>query len=103
MLVQCNADLLWLAEQGVTVSRYNLSQQPQAFAANPAVLKELEAGMERLPLTLIDGQIVAAGAYLSRAQLIEKLDFTPNSAPATANPFRVQANSGGCKPGSGCC
>lgn len=103
VLVQCNADLRWLAEQGVTVGRYNLSQQPQAFAANPAVLKELEAGMERLPLTLIDGRIVAVGAYLSRAQLIDKLDLTPNAAPVAENPFRVQVNSGGCKPGSGCC
>lgn len=103
VLVQCNADLLWLAEQGVTVNRYNLSQQPQAFAANPAVLKEIEAGMECLPLTLIDGQIVATGAYLSRDQLIEKLDLIPSAPPASANPFRVQVNSGCCKPGSGCC
>lgn len=103
VLVQCNADLLWLAEQGVTVNRYNLSQQPQAFAANPAVLKEIEAGMERLPLTLIDGQIVATGAYLSRDQLIQKLDLTPAAAPMTESPFRVQVNSGCCKSGSGCC
>ena len=103
VLVQCNADLQWLAEQGVIVNPYNLSQQPQSFTANPAVLKELEAGMERLPLTLIDGRIVATGAYLSRAQLIQKLDLTPNAASMTENPFRVQANSGGCTPGSGCC
>ncbi|WP_295409349.1 arsenic metallochaperone ArsD family protein, partial [uncultured Thiocystis sp.] len=103
VLVQCNADLQWLAEQGVTVSRYNLSQQPQSFAANPAVLKELETGMERLPLTLIDGRIVATGAYLSRAQLVQKLDLAPSTNPTTADPFRVQVNSVGCKPGSGCC
>ena len=103
VLVRFNADLLWLAEQGVTVSRYNLSQQPQAFAANPAVLKELEAGMERLPLTLIDGRIVTTGAYLSRAQLVQKLELSPLAAPAVEDPFRVQVNSGCCKPGSGCC
>lgn len=103
VLVQCNADLLWVAEQGVTVNRYNLSQQPQAFTANPVVLKEIQAGMERLPLTLIDGQIVASGAYLSRDQLIEKLGLAPTAAPMTENPFRVQVNSGCCKPGSGCC
>ncbi|MGQ9660613.1 MAG: arsenic metallochaperone ArsD family protein [Thermochromatium sp.] len=28
-LVQCQADLLWLAEQGVTVNRHNLSQNLQ--------------------------------------------------------------------------
>jgi hypothetical protein len=103
VLVRFNADLLWLAEQGIAVSRHNLSQEPQSFAANPAVIKELEAGMERLPLTLIDGRIVATGAYLSRAQLIQKLGLSPSAAPATADQFRVQVNSGGCKPGSGCC
>ena len=99
VLVQFNADLQWLAEQGIAVSRYNLAQEPQVFAARPAVLKELEAGMERLPLTLIDGRIVATGAYLSRAQLVQKLDLTP----ASAEPFPVQVDSGCCKPGSGCC
>jgi hypothetical protein len=59
--------------------------------------------MERLPLTLIDGRIVATGAYLSRAQLIQKLELSPSAAPETANPFRVQVNSGGCEPGTGCC
>lgn len=44
------ADLQWLGEQGVEVKRYNLVQEPQAFAANPAVLKEMKAGMERLPV-----------------------------------------------------
>ena len=103
VLVQCNADLLWLAEQGVTVTRYNLSQQPQAFTANPAVLKELEAGMERLPLTLIDGRVVATGIYLSRAQLIQKLDLPRSAAPEAKPQLRVQINSGCCEPESGCC
>lgn len=103
VLVQFNADLLWLAEQGVAVTRYNLSQQPQAFTANPAVLKELEAGMERLPLTLIDGRIVATGAYLSRTQLIQKLDLPTGHAPAAKPQLRVQVDSGCCEPGSGCC
>ncbi|WP_295449191.1 arsenite efflux transporter metallochaperone ArsD [uncultured Thiodictyon sp.] len=98
VLVAFNADLQWLAEQGVEVSRHNLSQEPQTFAANPSVLKELEAGMERLPLTLVDGKVVATGAYLSRAQLVQKLGLAPVAAP-----FPVQVGSGCCKPGSGCC
>jgi len=103
-LVQCQADLLWIAEQGVTVSRHNLSQAPQAFAANPTVVKEMEAGMERLPLTLIDGQVIGRGAYLSRAELIERLALSTGDAPAGANPFRVQiGGEGRCTPGSGCC
>ena len=103
-LVQCQADLLWLAEQGVRVDRHNLSQNPQAFTANPLVIKELEAGMECLPLTLIDGRIIARGAYLSRAELTEHLGLTATETPVNPNPFRVQVSSEGCcKPGSGCC
>lgn len=103
VLVRFNADLQWLASQGVEVSRHNLSQEPQAFAANPAVLKEMEAGMDRLPLTLVDGRVVATGAYLSRAQLAQKLDLAPLAAPATEDPFRIQVGSACCTPGSGCC
>lgn len=104
VLVQCNADLLWLAEQGVRVDRHNLSQNPQAFTANPTVLKAMEAGMECLPLTLIDGRIVARGTYLSRAELAEQLGLTATETLPNPNPFRVQVSGEGCcKPGSGCC
>ncbi|MBS1230649.1 MAG: arsD [Proteobacteria bacterium] len=66
-------DLRWLAEQGVEVKRYNFAREPQAFAANAEVLKEMGAVMDRLPITVIDEKIVAVGAYLSRDQLAQKL------------------------------
>ncbi|HJV73583.1 MAG TPA: arsenite efflux transporter metallochaperone ArsD [Noviherbaspirillum sp.] len=97
-LVQFNANLQWLAEQGVAVERYNLSQAPQAFAANPAVIKEMEAGMERLPILLIDGQIAVTGMYPSRAQLAQKLGI------ASGKPhIKLSASGGCCDPKSGCC
>lgn len=71
-------DLRWLTEQGVEVKRYSLAREPQAFAANAEVLKEMGAVMDRLPITVIDGKIVAVGAYLSRAQLAQKLGIQPN-------------------------
>jgi len=40
------------------VQHYNVSQEPQAFAANSAIVKEMEAGMERLPVLVLDGRIV---------------------------------------------
>lgn len=95
VLVAFNADLQWLAGQGVEVSRQNLSQAPQAFAANPAVLKEMEAGMERLPVTLVDGRVVATGAYLSRAQLVQKLGLLPILAPAPEDHDHVCCKGGG--------
>ena len=100
VLVQFAADLAWVAEHGIAVQRYNLGQEPQAFAANPAVVKEMEAGMERLPIIAIDGQIVTTGLYPSRAQLRRNWDWRwplPTShtsgpvAAATRNPAAAEA------------
>lgn len=106
VLAQCAADLKWLAGQGVEVRRHNLGQDPQAFAANPLVVRELESGTERLPLTLIDGQVVATGAYLSRTELASRLGLpqTGESAGAPAAGARPTLQvTIACTPGSGCC
>jgi hypothetical protein len=94
-LVTFAADLKWAGTQGVAVQRYNLSQEPQAFAANPAVVKEMEAGMDRLPVIVIDGHIVSTGVYLSRSQLAQKLGLAVEETPA--------ASTSCCSPKSGCC
>lgn len=96
-LVAFAADLKWAAEQGVVVQRYNLGQEPQAFAANPAVVREMEAGMDRLPIIAIDGHVVSTGVYLSRDQLAAKL------ALDAAQPKTAAASGSCCAPKSGCC
>jgi len=99
LLVQFAADLQWVAENGVKVSRHNLGQEPQAFADNAAVVKEMEGGMDRLPVLVVDGRIVSTGIYPSRQQLAQKLGIA--GATATAAPS-VKAGSC-CTPKSGCC
>ncbi len=96
VLAQFAADLQWVAAQGVTVTRHNLGQEPKAFAANPAVVKEMEAGMDRLPIMVIDGCIVSTGLYPSRAQLAQKLGLSATAAEAP------EARNC-CSPKSGCC
>jgi hypothetical protein len=96
-LVQFAADLAWVGEHEISVERHNLGQAPQAFAANPAVLKEIEAGMDRLPILVLDGQIITTGIYPTRPQLAQKLGITLT----TAEKPRIKAGS--CTPGSGCC
>jgi hypothetical protein len=93
-LVQFNADLQWLGEQGIEVARHNLSHDAAAFAGNPLVLREMEAGMDRLPLVLVDGHIASTGLYPTRAQLAQKLGLSS----AAAKPH-IQIGSCGCKPG----
>jgi AhpD family alkylhydroperoxidase len=64
------ADLEWLAEKGVAVQRFNLAQQPDAFATNGQVRQALEAeGTDCLPIILANGVIVGKGSYPEREQL----------------------------------
>ena len=69
-LVRFAADLKWIQGQGVTVERFNLAQSPMAFAENTTVRSELEKkGEAALPLTIVDGEVVASGVYPSRDEL----------------------------------
>ena len=80
------ADLHWLANEGVRIVRYNLSQEPQAFAANASVKAALtQEGNDCLPLILVDGQVASKGAYPSRKTLaqitgVELLESPPGLA-----------------------
>ena len=78
-LVQFSSDFLWVAGQGVHVERYNLAQQPQAFAANQAVKAALtEHGNACLPLILVDGAIVTKGRYPAREELAKLVGLEPD-------------------------
>src|SRR6185437_1760197 len=69
-LVRFAADLEWLKASGVTVRRFNLSQEPQAFMNEPEVLKAVSSdGTHCLPLLVADGKLLSRGAYPSRDQL----------------------------------
>lgn len=78
------ADLDWLKSQGLVVERFNLSQQPAAFADNAVVRQALQdKGNDCLPLILVDGRIVSDGTYPSRAMLAERIGL---SAPEAESP-----------------
>jgi hypothetical protein len=90
-LVRFAADLHWLANQRIAVERYNLAQQPQAFAGNALVKAALqERGNDCLPLILLEGSIVSQGRYPSRDELARlagvQAEATPESATGTSSP-----------------
>ena len=94
-LVRFAADLHWLANQRIAVERYNLAQQPQAFAANALVKSALhEHGNDCLPLILLDGSIISESRYPSREELARltgvQADETPEASPHTASPNAVK-------------
>lgn len=83
-LARFAADVDWLQKQGVTVERFNLSQQPGAFAETPAVKEALARGTEVLPLVLVGDRIAVEGSYPSRETLaalagvvVKKLESAP--------------------------
>ena len=78
------ADLKWLSGEGVSVERFNLAQQPGAFANDSAVKEVLESrGEAGLPLIKVDGIIKSSGSYPTRQQLAEWVGIhAPTSSEA---------------------
>ena len=69
-LVGFSADVDWAKQNGADIERFNLAQQPMAFAENPVVKAFLErSGAEALPLILVEGEVALAGRYPSRSEL----------------------------------
>jgi hypothetical protein len=89
-------DLQWIEGKGATVQRFNLSQEPGAFVENPRVAGLLQAfGDKALPVTLVNGDVLAHGHYPSRDELLSAV----NEAPTTA----AESEASTCEPESGCC
>jgi len=95
-LVDFSADTDWARQNGASIERFNLAQQPMAFAENATVKGFLErSGQEGLPLVLVDGEIALAGRYPSRTDLARwsGIDDSADAKPQTE----------GCCSGSRCC
>lgn len=89
-LVTFSADVAWAAQNGVTIERFNLAQQPMAFAQNGLVKAVLElSGEEALPVVLVNGEVALAGRYPSRSEITRWAGILPVASEA--------------KPASGCC
>ena len=65
------------------------------------MLREIEAGMDRLPVVMLDGLILSTGLYPTLAQMQQRI---ARAAALAAKP-RIKLGSGGdcgCAPGQ-CC
>ena len=96
-LVTFSADVDWARQSGVQIERFNLAQQPMAFAENALVKGFLErAGQEALPLTLVDGQVALAGRYPTRADLARWAGMALPAAPVVGSPTDSCCSGGRC-------
>ncbi|MHB8394951.1 MAG: arsenite efflux transporter metallochaperone ArsD [Candidatus Dormibacteria bacterium] len=101
-LAQFASDVEWLAGRGVSVKRFNLSQEPGAFASSPRVSALLQvAGGAVLPVVMVGSEVKATGHYPSRSEL-EGWALQP-SDPATGDARETAPCCGGAGPNSGCC
>jgi hypothetical protein len=95
-LARFSADLDWLKAQGVSVERFNLSQQPAAFAEDLAVRSALETnGVAGLPVVKVNSEIKSSGLYPSRAELA---GWAGIARPAPRLPVMLTTASSGCCP-----
>ena len=83
-LVDFSADVAWAQDQGAKIERYNLAQQPMAFAESAAVKAALQStGEAALPMLLVDGAVFLSGRYPTRDELSQWLGL--NTAPSIFN------------------
>ncbi len=95
-LIAFAADIEWAKGKGAVVERFNLAQQPLAFAAHPVVRAFLErSGAEALPVVLVDDEIALAGRYPSRQELARWFGIQEG-------PTLLQVSKGCCSE-EGCC
>lgn len=74
-LLDVNGMLLALQDEGVTVRRYQMSSNLQAFLRNPEVLHLIqERQMAALPITLVNGKVLTVGAYPSLTEIRNALN-----------------------------
>jgi Arsenical resistance operon protein ArsD len=102
-LLQVARDLRWLEARDTAVERFNLAQQPGAFAENPRVSGLMQAfGDRALPVTLVNGEIAFHGRYPSLEDLQNAINKTSAAKPA-ATSISLPMQSCDCEPETDCC
>lgn len=103
-LAQFASDLTWLQQKGVKVSRFNLAQQPAAFAGNSVVKDALHSmGNECLPLVLVNGAIATRSIYPNREQLVALTGIEADSPDCCSAEEKESGSCCGGEENSGCC
>ncbi|EIW20783.1 MULTISPECIES: arsenite efflux transporter metallochaperone ArsD [Pelosinus] len=88
-----------LTKKGVTIIRYGLSSEPQAFIDNKRVNEYLmKEEVEVLPITIVDGEVVKTRSYPTADEFAQWSGVAKEELAAAAE----KENGCGCDEG-GCC
>ncbi len=106
-LLRISTVLNSLEKNGMKVERYNLTNAPMEFIKNNQVNEQLKAqGVDILPLTVLNGEIVITGRYPTNDEFVEYLNVPASfirEQPKVAKASIKKATGGcGCSDGS-CC
>jgi hypothetical protein len=71
-----------MEQKGVDIKRFNLANDPAAFADNETVNQVLqEKGVDALPITLLDGEVAKVGVYPTNEEFAEWLELSAKELP----------------------
>lgn len=104
-LLRISAVLNSLKKNGITVDRFNLTDAPMEFVNNAVINQFINAhGVEKLPATVVDGEIVITGRYPSNKDFINILQISASLlGEASATEKGQPENEGGCGCAGGTC
>lgn len=90
-----------LKNKGIVVERYNLTSNPQAFVDNTIINQLLNSdGIEVLPVTILDGEVVKTKTYPTNEEFSKMLDVPEEYLKMK---IQMKAKAKGCGCEDGCC
>jgi len=96
-LLRVTTTINTLTKKGVTVIRYGLSSEPQAFVDNKKVNEYLmKEDVEILPITMVDGEVVKTKAYPTDDEFAKWAGLSVEEVATTPEPKKSGCCSGGC-------
>ena len=93
-----------LKKNGIEVDRFNLTNAPMEFVNNKAVNNLLQTkGVEELPATVLDGEILITCRYPSNEEFAQLLDISIALLSEQEKTFTILPKASGCGCSDGSC
>ena len=90
-LLRVTTVLKTLAENGIVVDRFNLSTSPMEFVTNNEVHQLLyKEGIAKLPLAVVDGEIVITGRYPTNEEFTKLLEIPTTMLKQNSEPLKFR-------------
>ena len=103
-LLRISTVLNSLKKNGIEVDRFNLTNSPMEFVTNKAVNDFLKTkGVEALPATLLDGEILISGRYPSNEEFVQFLNIPMSFLGEQEKTFNMLPKNSECGCSDGNC